>query len=65
MIDEQKSLSRVLAARSRRMLAEADCPHWDYHSNGEADLPCCRELAAADEAYKNAIRFFNRKESCE
>lgn len=39
--------ARLCAAVSRYRLAEENCPHWDYESDGEAGFACCHELADA------------------
>lgn len=45
--ETRRTLSQEIArARSRVLLAEGECPHWDFESDGDGHA-CCDELAAA------------------
>ena len=55
--------SRLVHAEQRARVAEENCPHWDYESDGDPCAhPCCAELAdalAERKAARNAWRKFN------
>ena len=37
-------------AKHERSLAEADCPHWDFHENlGGSEFECCTHMRLMDE----------------
>ena len=42
------------ALRHDYLAAQERCPHWDYENPDGAHEPCCRQMNAAEDAYRAA-----------
>lgn len=50
---DMSPLARLDAARQRLRIAEADCAHWDYETDGHGHA-CCDEMTEAREELRAA-----------
>ena len=44
----------LTALRHDYLAAQERCPHWDYDNPDGAREPCCRQMNAAEDAYRAA-----------
>lgn len=46
----------LIALRHDYLAAQERCLHWDYENPDGSHHPCCREMNAAEDAYRAAKR---------